>query len=104
MYDAYGRQLGHTVMSEQEDLTRRVEISSDGQSITRSGPSLRSPCITFFSVGIDQFGIRNNCDHCVKAVVEWTGVGIQKYAVQPRNQIILQLVSNHGQLIGEDPC
>lgn len=62
-------------------------------------------CLAFFPAGIGKVGIRNNCDKCMTAVVNWTPtVGVRNYNVQGFSQIIIDVLSSNGQLIGEQPC
>jgi len=63
------------------------------------------PCVSFFSGGPGKLGIRNNCPQCKIAVVMWTPrVGVVKYSVKGYGEILVDLASATGQLIGEEPC
>ena len=62
-------------------------------------------CLSFFAAGVGKVGIRNNCPNCMTAVVHWTPtVGTKEYNVPGHNQIIIDVESQTGQLIGEQPC
>lgn len=62
-------------------------------------------CLKFYSTGeIGKIGIRNNCSDCQNAVVNWIGVGIKKYKVPGYDNIVINVESNNGKLLGEEPC
>ena len=68
---------------------------------------IRLPCTSFYSAGLGYVGIRNNCDVCRFAVVNWlTGNAshVKRYRVEAHNQVVVPLEGSSGQLIGEDPC
>jgi len=62
-------------------------------------------CISFFPAGLLKLGIRNNCNKCMIAVVNWQpAVGVKTYSIGAYNQIIIEMESSSVQLIGEQPC
>jgi len=69
----------------------------------KAGLQLR--CLSFFSAGVGRVGIRNNCAHCMTAVVYWTPtVGTRRYNIQGNSHIVIESESQTGQLIGEEEC
>lgn len=92
-WDSLGSSCGNTVTA--------AQVTDDAELRT----SKTLACLSFFSAGISQVGIRNNCSECKVAVVNWQPqVGIRKYKVQGYSQIVINIEAQSGQLIGEDPC
>ena len=88
-------EIGEPFVSEDQVISGKLETPK----------AVKLDCLSFFSAGIGRLGIRNNCSECKKAVVMWNqGVGIRLYRVNGHNQIIVNILAQHGQLIGEDPC
>ncbi|MCX6156249.1 MAG: DUF1496 domain-containing protein [Candidatus Kapabacteria bacterium] len=77
----------------------------DGQLVaSKPSPEMGLACLSFFAAGVGRVGIRNNCSTCKQAVVNWSTIGVKKYPVQAYDQIVIDMESSTGQLIGEDPC
>ena len=68
-------------------------------------PDLALNCISIYSAGVGQIGLRNNCDVCMAAVVDWQfDIGIKYHNVPAYNQIVIKPLSVSMKLIGEQPC
>jgi hypothetical protein len=82
----------------------RVDKEGNVSEERKSGEEVL-PCITFFAAPGMKLGIRNGCAQCKVAVVSWVpAVGIRRYRVEAYSQIIVDILDQTGQLIGEDPC
>ncbi|MEX3932088.1 hypothetical protein AB4Y32_09805 [Paraburkholderia phymatum] len=84
---------------------KTVTVTSD--RVYESAPDVtrrQFACISFFPADIGYLGIRNNCAECKVAVVSWSDAGVYTYKVSGYDQIVVELVSGTGQLIGEQPC
>lgn len=62
------------------------------------------PCLSFFTVGGTKLGIRNNCDHCMTAVVSFGSGKIRYYDLPAHDQISIEMEGLTADLIGEQPC
>lgn len=100
-------------ISQPTDISKFEKAGDIAPTVTRSAISygliaptdeMRLPCISFFAAGVGRVGMRNNCPECKKAVVMWSGVGVYRYRVNGFSEIVVDIASNNGQLIGEEPC
>lgn len=67
------------------------------------GENALLPCISiFYTPG--KLGLRNNCDRCKKAVVNWSPSNTGRYSVPAYSEKIIPLEDTFGTLIGEEPC
>lgn len=102
--DVNGLRLGYGVMNIK---FKQMEKSNKGEQLFSFTfkEDLVLNCLSFFAAGIGKVGIRNNCPDCMTAVVHWTPtVGTKYYRANGHNQLIINVESQTGQLIGEQPC